>query len=88
MPATKSGFLTFASLTPGNSNIFSSALGGLDVLVNSAGVHRAARAENTGREVWDLLPDDVAAGVAYLVSDDASYTTGVVLPVDGGRSGR
>jgi NAD(P)-dependent dehydrogenase (short-subunit alcohol dehydrogenase family) len=32
--------------------------------------------------------DEVAAAVAYLASDDASYTTGIALPVDGGRSGR
>jgi 3-oxoacyl-[acyl-carrier protein] reductase len=28
--------------------------------------------------------DDVAAAVGYLVSPDAGYTTGIVLPVDGG----
>jgi NAD(P)-dependent dehydrogenase (short-subunit alcohol dehydrogenase family) len=31
-------------------------------------------------------PADVAAAVAFLVSDDASHITGVVLPVDGGIS--
>jgi NAD(P)-dependent dehydrogenase (short-subunit alcohol dehydrogenase family) len=31
-------------------------------------------------------PGDVAAAVAFLVSDDASHITGVVLPVDGGIS--
>jgi NAD(P)-dependent dehydrogenase (short-subunit alcohol dehydrogenase family) len=31
-------------------------------------------------------PADVAAGVAFLVSDEASHITGVVLPVDGGIS--
>ncbi|MFT3953019.1 MAG: glucose 1-dehydrogenase [Piscinibacter sp.] len=30
-------------------------------------------------------PEEVAAGVLYLLSDDASYTTGHALPVDGGR---
>lgn len=29
-------------------------------------------------------PADVAAAVGYLVSDDAAYVTGIVLPVDGG----
>ena len=28
--------------------------------------------------------DDIAKAVKFLVSDDASYITGAVLPVDGG----
>ncbi|WP_158802065.1 MULTISPECIES: SDR family oxidoreductase [unclassified Acidisoma] len=32
------------------------------------------------------LPQDVANAVAFLVSDEAAYLTGVVLPVDGGIS--
>lgn len=31
-----------------------------------------------------LMPDDVAAAVAYLVSDDAAAVTGQALRVDGG----
>jgi 3-oxoacyl-[acyl-carrier protein] reductase len=30
------------------------------------------------------LPDDVAAGVAFLASADAGYITGQLLHVDGG----
>ena len=31
-------------------------------------------------------PDDIAAAIAFLCSDDASFITGVTLPVDGGLS--
>lgn len=31
-------------------------------------------------------PQEIARAVAYLASDDASFVTGVALPVDGGRS--
>lgn len=31
-------------------------------------------------------PDDIAAGVAYLASDEAAYITGTVLHIDGGLS--
>jgi len=29
-------------------------------------------------------PGEIAAAVMYLVSEDAAYTSGVTLPVDGG----
>jgi dihydroanticapsin dehydrogenase len=30
------------------------------------------------------MPEDVAKAILYLVSDDSSWITGAILPVDGG----
>ena len=32
------------------------------------------------------VPEDIAAGIAFLCSDEASFITGVTLPIDGGMS--
>jgi NAD(P)-dependent dehydrogenase (short-subunit alcohol dehydrogenase family) len=32
------------------------------------------------------LPDDIAAAITYLATDDAAYVYGAILPVDCGRT--
>jgi NAD(P)-dependent dehydrogenase (short-subunit alcohol dehydrogenase family) len=50
----------------------------------------AARAQDQLRALHPLgrtgLPSEVAAAVSYLLSEDASFINGAILPVDGGRS--
>ena len=45
----------------------------LEKMIDQTSLHRMA------------TPEEIAKGVAYLVSDDASFVTGHVLVIDGGR---
>jgi NAD(P)-dependent dehydrogenase (short-subunit alcohol dehydrogenase family) len=38
----------------------------------------------TALDVPWVEPEDIAAAVAFLASDDAAWITGITMPVDGG----
>ena len=63
-----------------------------EALLEAQGSERAAQIEAEMRLLHPLgrvgRPEEVAAAVAYLLSDEASFINGVTLPVDGGRSVR
>lgn len=41
--------------------------------------------ESTEQGIGVAHPTDIANSTAFLLSDEASFLTGVILPVDGGR---
>ena len=48
-----------------------------------ANVERIRKAHPIGREGE---PEEIAAVIAFLLSEDASFMTGAILPVDGGMT--
>jgi len=53
------------------------------MFIEQGGTERIRAAHAVGREG---RPEEVAAAILFLASDDASFITGVILPVDGGYS--
>ncbi len=62
----------------------------IDGLADRAPDPAAFRAALAARHPMNRLggADEVAAAIAFLASDDASFMTGLAIPVDGGRSVR
>src|SRR5207249_465069 len=68
------------------------ALGPVHILVNDAGIAELVPLREMTEDEWDRMiavqrigtPEDIAAACAYLVSEEASFTTGQVLSPNGG----
>ena len=76
-------------MIPFHARFMAAVAGGLALAATSAA---AATPDTLARFIATIplgrmsRPSDIAAACVYLASDDAEFVTGVVLPVDGGRT--
>ncbi len=61
------------------------ATSALEIVLTDDNLRRAMEQSTPLKRIG--APEDIAAAVVYLSSDDASYVTGKVLEVDGGLEG-
>ena len=94
------GYAKTLSLEVGADNITVNTIcpGRIDTPLSQRGFSRAANGDAArAQEMQDAVvratpvkrigvPDDIAGAVAFLASMQASFITGVTLPIDGGRS--
>jgi NAD(P)-dependent dehydrogenase (short-subunit alcohol dehydrogenase family) len=80
---------------PAGIRVNAVALGSIDTeryqsYLERSGPEAAARTVDQMRRLHPIgrvgLPQEVAAAVAHLLSEDAAFITGAIVPVDGGRS--
>ena len=81
------------AITFGTSNVRVNAIApGYIETPMTAGIREDEQAEQLLQSLHPIgrlgQPEEIAAAAAFLASDDASFITGVVLPVDGGYTAR
>lgn len=88
---TKAGVITMTrvlavELSPWNIRVNAISPGGIDTPGLAPLLHGPAQKVVLKQQLIDRLgqPEDIAAAAAYLVSDEASFVTGVNLVIDGG----
>jgi meso-butanediol dehydrogenase / (S,S)-butanediol dehydrogenase / diacetyl reductase len=96
--ASKSGIISLTSSlaldhAPDNIRVNAVCPGAIETPMLATLIDEAADRQAAVQRMVDVhplgrlgRPEEVASVIAFLASDDASYLTGIAIPVDGGRS--